>query len=728
MTIQNKIYSDFGKFFVRFPQGSLQDLLIFLEAPTRIKEKMSDPSIREAIFLASPVLDREIQKYLDGRISSEKETNRIKNSFIKYYTRFCSRCTPFGTFATCSYGEIKGQTSRIIKYGIKRHIQFDTFFLSELVRFISSNPEMHKQMLYYANSSIYTIGDKFRYIECKSMGPIYFHHITSVAKNRYLREILEKAGNGIKYREIVDILTKRNIDINDAVEYVNNLISSQLLQGELELSLKESDILDQIYKFLHEKDINHPDLQAVKTFIAKAKKTFELVSVENDPSKIVNYYKGIMKEASLLPIPYNEKLIVKVDSEIKKPYSAIIDEGTIQELKEVVSFCCRISSLRPDGRLNNFSNAFYERYEGQEIPLLEVLDPDIGIGYPPKHGLADTQRLLSFLNLPNKHIDNKYATIDIHLLKQLLDAERHGRKEIFLDQKECNNSSDTRNFPDVVLCKFNLMKGQATNLIVEPQFSTSATTAIGRFGYINKDTENFIKEVAIKEQKYKKNAVYAEIKHIPSTHMGNINNTTHIWDYEILFLTGSIISNECKLPVSDLMLSYKNGGLVLRSKKLNKQIIPILSNAHNYRYNTQPIYQFLADIQYQHKSSGFCFNWGELQNIFDFFPRVRYKNCILSLSTWILRKYEVTEICKNGNVEIIRKQHNIPRYVYLVDGEKTLLVDFDSENSLKAFISIIKNKQEIILKETLFDIREQTDFPVINECFVPLYKEVEKEK
>lgn len=725
MNTVNPIYGHLGKFVLRLPQHPFKDILSFLEDPAQLKEKMNDPSIREAIFLASPVLNREIQKYLDGEISSEKEIKRIRDSFVKYYTRLCSRCTPFGTFATCSCGKIGNSTVFVYNNEINRLIQFDTFFLSGLVRFIQNNLEARKQMKYYTNSTIYAVGDKIRYIEYKHKETRHLHHISSVVKNKFLDKILKRATNGIRFYDIVDILTKEGIEFEDAVEYVNDLINNQLLQGELELNMKERDILDQVCDFLNNIEIIHPDLQAVKKFVIEARGLFEKICREVDPSKATCYYKQIMEGAMLLPVPYDEKYILHIDSELRSPYCSELGSNIIHQLGEAIYFCYKFGSLQPDGRLNDFSNAFYEKYEEQEIPLLEALDPDIGVGYPPKHGLADTSPFLSTINLPNKQRVGKNTIVDTILLKKLLDLIKSGENEIVFEDNDINGGIAMKDIPNVILCMFTFAKSRSSNLIVEPQICTSPTRILGRFSYMNKNMENLARRIALKEQEYEKNAVYAEVKHVCSTRMGNITNITHIWDYEILLLSGSKKSNENIIPISDLMLSRKNRDLVLRSKKLNKYIIPVFSNAYNSNLDTQPIYKFLFDMQYQHKKTGMAFDWGNLRQVLDFLPRVRYKNCILSVASWILREADINEICTNQNGVIdVRNRLNIPRYVFLADGDNTLFVDFDSKVSVEAFISTIKNRKEITLKETLHDICVQAGYPVANECIVPLFREI----
>jgi hypothetical protein len=160
------------------------------------------------------------------------------------------------------------------------------------------------------------------------------------------------------------------------------------------------------------------------------------------------------------------------------------------------------------------------------------------------------------------------------------------------------------------------------------------------------------------------------------------------------------------------MLSVKWGELVIRSKRLNKKILPRLTTAHNYHYpGTMPVYRFLCDMQVQTGRNHLYFSWGQqLEKELSFLPRVRYKNVILSSATWIIKVEDLKSffaIKDNNNLmEGIKKWREalfLPRYVVMPDNDNELYVDLENPLSVRTLFSIMKNRQSVRFMEFLFE-------------------------
>jgi hypothetical protein len=173
--------------------------------------------------------------------------------------------------------------------------------------------------------------------------------------------------------------------------------------------------------------------------------------------------------------------------------------------------------------------------------------------------------------------------------------------------------------------------------------------------------------------------------------------------------------------------------VVLKSKSLDKEIIPCLSNAHNYSYNSVPIYHFLCDLQGQSSYPILSFNWGILENHHDYFPRVIYAGVILSKAKWLINFNELEQYTKANmvneifaNFKLWKETKKIPQYVNLVNGDNTLLLDLNQEIGITLFLKSIKPNSKIILEEFLFNdnsvVKDANSNSFANQFILSYYK------
>lgn len=185
------------------------------------------------------------------------------------------------------------------------------------------------------------------------------------------------------------------------------------------------------------------------------------------------------------------------------------------------------------------------------------------------------------------------------------------------------------------------------------------------------------------------------------------------------------------------MISIRNDRIVLRSKRLNQEIIPRLSTAHNFSLNPLPVYQFLCDLQTQYvDQSGLGFHWGPISTTFKFLPRATYKNVILERAKWQFQKSDfqfLFEDKSEGDHSAIatwRRQWKIPRLVILADADNELLIDMENEMSLQVLKNSIRKRDKITLEEFLYEpdklvVKDSHGEQYTNECIAILLKEKE---
>ena len=221
---------------------------------------------------------------------------------------------------------------------------------------------------------------------------------------------------------------------------------------------------------------------------------------------------------------------------------------------------------------------------------------------------------------------------------------------------------------------------------------TSGANLLARFSHLHPDIEQLIKEITRKEQKLEQDAVLAEISYLSDARMGNISARPNIREHEIVYLSLSKIPKEKQLSVSDLMVSVRNGKLLLRSKSLNRSIIPRLTTAHNFRNTTIPVYRFLCDMQHQSGRTGLHFNWGTFAESLSYLPRVRYRNTILSPAKWKITQEEFKRFLAIKEEQQLlmeindwRIQKMMPQFVLHTENDNQLFVDWESVASIFAF-------------------------------------------
>jgi lantibiotic biosynthesis protein len=665
---------------------------------------LDNPAFAEAVYLASPVLFQEAINWKEGKITDSKKLKKVQFSLGKYYSRMCSRCTPFGLFAGVGIVEWGEVTSLEISENTARNTRLDMHYAGALAQRLSEIPEIKFSLKYYPNSSVYQIGEEIRYVEYKYVEGKRNHQISAITWSEYIQLVLDLSKAGAKISEIVPHLLDDDISEEDATGFIEQLINTQLLVSELEPAITGVEFTQQIRKTLNPKG----DLAKLLDKIES-----QLSNIDSNNTNDVFVYQEIIDTINAFGIPFEEGKLFQTDLVRllnKNSISLVLQDI----LGEVFDLSKKIAEPVVNQKLNEFKKRYFERYETLEMPILKALDTETGIGYGDA-GKSNSTPIADGLNLPEKKENNvkiSKSPFQQFLFNEFLKANKSNDFEVILDEKELQKFAtyNPQTAPSSSIM-FRLTGDENLPIYIEGISGSSAVNLLGRFAHVDKAVLEIIQNISEYEQAQNPNIIFAEIVHLPENRIGNILLHPPFRDYEIPYLAKSSLSEEFIIPLDDLMVSVdlQRDKVLLRSKRLNKEIIPRLSNAHNFSQNSLPLYNFLCDLQYQGFQRNFDLDWLSIAPQTIFSPRLNYKNAILSLASWRFKKedFEKLIVCQSDillyEIEKFCQEWKIPNRFVLADFDNELLVNISNLLSVQIFIDAIKNRDKIELKEFFFD-------------------------
>lgn len=666
----------------------------------------------EAVYLASPVLYDECIKWKNGHTKGEKDRQKLLRSLMKYFTRMSSRCTPFGLFSGCNLVQWQQEPTAITVNSAvtRRHTRLDMHYLCALAQRLAVLPGIRENLLYYPNSSIYTIGDETRYVEYRYVGGRRKHQISAVTVSDSLEQILQQAAAGTTINDMIAQLLSEEVSREEAAAFIDDILDAQMLVNELEPAITGDEFIYQVIRVLQRIHTAHPH-EEVATVISLLQQVNEgLQAIDNRTANTAESYREISALLDKLGVAYEENKLFQTDI-IKIAPNAGLNEGLQQQLLDGLALLNRMAGPREQGNLQSFARRFSERYEEKEMPLLEVLDTETGIGYLAKSA-DDNTPLLDNIAPPNpKNAENKikWGLIEKYLVNKVNEAYKGNAYDIEIQEKELQHldNKEWNDLPPSMSVMFRLINAEQQLVYLDHAYGPSAANILGRFAHADEGINRMVCDITHTEQENDPAVVYAEIIHLPESRMGNILLRPVFRDYEIPYLAKSALDHEHQISLQDLVVSVKNGKVLLRSKRLNKQVLPRLSTAHNFSFNSLPVYHFLCDLQRQQQRSGLSFSWGSLINQYKFLPRVTYRNTILSLANWRFLKSDYEHLLEAPDhrlmedVQAFRSRWRMPRYIVLADGDNEMLVDLENEILVKLWLETIRKRGSQELKEFL---------------------------
>ena len=652
-----------------------------------------------AIFFASESLYMELMRHDFNYHLLDK---KVKFSLQKYFNRMCYRPTPFGMFSAftsldwCKSEDIK---SCILLGEDRLYVNPDFQLLIDVAREIETL-DIIDNLKYYSNSSIYSIKNERRYLthnyDLKEERMLFL--ISSYKSDRLLNKIIVFCKNGKTKAQLTNWLNEL-IGFDDEIkDYINDLINAGLLISELNPNMSGKRFFERITDIISESSTR------VQLFDSILKYKYIIDNIKHGNDLNIN---SLTKSSEF--INYGRALKSKFYVGYEKKTSSLLNIKYQQYIKEGLN--C-LDKLTPDTKLKsltNFKNRFTARFENQEIPLLLALDREAGVGYEGLESNLISSGLLNGIHLDIQSNNLNFSWTPIHeFFLSKLSKTKEDQAIIISDKdlEKLERKSESKMPPSISV----IFRIYDNKIWIEQAGGCSATALLGRFTQFNGDVLAKSQAIDLQERELNKDVIFAEISCFNDEHSANINSNAGVRQYEIPIGVHSTLNRSNIISLSDIMVSVINDQIIIRSKKLNKIIIPRLSSAYNYTRSDLSIYRFLCDLQYQGLKSNYSIDLKSLLPGLNFYPRVEYKNCILFPATWVLNADEITELKKEfentADKNISYKNLRLKKNFALTEGDNQLYFDRDDHKSVQMFMQVISNKSSIILQELFLDPAE----------------------
>jgi len=667
----------------------------------RLREAYERPELREALYLASPQLCETLDAW------ETEQARKWLPALVSYFERAASRPTPFGLFAGCSLGEIGDRSCLALEERghYRRHTRLDMDYLTALARALEADPSVRQRLSFRPNSSLYRAGGRVRYAESRFDGTARSYHLVAVDESAELEAALSRASAGATRDELTATLVVDEISVDEAKEFIDELIDAQVLVSNVQPTLTGPEPVPALIEAISE----HEETSGPASALRSARDSLEQLDRQGLGAPPTEYRRieSLFKDQPAKP---DSARLFQLD--LVKPARATLGRAVVDEIARAFELLAKLTLRLRDDPLDRFRAAFTERYEDREVPLLEALDEESGIGFDVSQA-AEPAPLLAGLKLGSPNDDAaRWEERDRLLLHLVGQALRDGRRELELTPSEIDALAPARQppLPDALEVVATVAAASQDDLdrgrfrvLLRGANGAPGANLIGRFCHADGALRARVEQHLRLEEAQRPDAVFAEIVHLPEGRVGNILLRPVLRSYEIPFLGRSGAPPEAQLPVTDLLLSVVRDGLgerlVLRSRGLGCEVLPRLTSAHLYQLSSLGVYRFLCELQRQGTVAALEWNWHPLDAL-PFLPRVSSGRTVLARARWNLDRHDLERFSNrtDGFREWCREA-GVPRWIVLADHDKELVTDLGNPVSVGALLHHLRRREQATLVE-----------------------------
>jgi thiopeptide-type bacteriocin biosynthesis protein len=617
------LYEPLNFAVVRAPLLPVDTLDAYADGDKDLRDVLSGEA-RAALAVASRTFSDALAKDGTGPLGPRTET-----VLRRYLIRMSTRPTPLGLFAAVGLANWGERTDIELTAGHRpRRTRPDAAWLMALVDRAESDPQIRRHLHIRANPLALTRAGRI-YLAERVSGDNSASVSVSVRATEVVQRAMKAARTPIRFDDLIAHLlrTTPGATIEQVAKLLDRLCEQALLLTDLRPPLTVASPA----RYVLEKLDSIPAAAQHRALLASVVQAADHWDTEPSPDEA-----GFRTLVALATDAVTtEGAALQVDSALGFT-STMLSRRIATDAACAAELLLRMSrTARGPAPLEAYRRAFEHHYgEHREVPLVEMIDPHMGIGPLPLGSSEETGT-----DSARRH----QALLDL-----AVQALRTRSREVCLDDtalaRLATGDISASGLPlsldfvvVVAAASREAIDAGEFELVVGPAIgSAAAGRMLGRFSDFVPDAPQALAQVAAAEAERSPGRVVAELVYQPrARRLGNVSTRLNLRRYEIAIDLPPSTDPDHTIGVDELVVGIRDGGFRLRWTRTGEDVM--ITAGHMLTSTRAPAAaRFLSEVGRHQTRQLNAFSWGPAA-LFPFLPRVRCGRIVLSLAQWRLR-------------------------------------------------------------------------------------------
>jgi thiopeptide-type bacteriocin biosynthesis protein len=663
----------------------------------------ADPRVRAALAVGSPSLYESLRR---AELSGKHDPDSA-GKLLRYLIRMSTRPTPYGLFAGVALGRWGPETDLALAGARPRtRTRPDMAWLLRLAFELENRPEIRTRLRYIANPRALVRAGRVFLPESAPVSDGGPGPAVSVRASKIVRQALAVARTPVPHERLVaELAGEPGATAEKAEKLIEGLWRQTLLLTDLRPPMTGANPADYVAGRLREIPAAADHLERLRAALSDMAR-WDTLPIE----EVATAYRTLMTNPDGDEAAATDRPQVDMAIALERPH---LSRAIAQEAVRAAELLLRLTPL-PAGLpyLDAYRRSFESRYgEEREVPILELLDADFGLGPPSPH-----------FHGGGPGGDPRKAALRQQTLYELAIAALRDRNLVVeLDEETLSRleswTPSSRNAPEsldlslfVVAASAAAVDAGRFQVVVGPNLgATAAGRNLGRFSdLLGDEAVGALEEVGRMELSHHPHDLWAELVYLPRRfRSANVTIRPHPRSHEIALGTTAGHPDRV-IPVDELVVGIRDGRFYVRWPAHDADVLGCAGHMLN-NMQAPDVCRFIDDIRRDGQALFSSFDWGSAAGL-PVLPRVQVGRVVLCPAQWRIGAQARKELAPDSpatfkaGLREWRTRWQVPRYVYLSFGDNRLLLDLDDEaqaDELRVEIRQLADNSQLLLQEAL---------------------------